>query len=124
MTKGERFEYFVKTRFELRDWSNYLSVDQTRLSRRKILEACQFARSSLYQSPVIKIRLSEVEAELRRIGVLRHLTSVPDTLLDETSFLTVVTEMEKRLDILGGRMSALISSIQDVRGQVQIFNIE
>ena len=122
MTKVERFEKFVAARFRVGDWSNYLSADQSRLSRQKILGACQFARSSLYQNPVIKSRLSEIEEDLRCAGVLRKVNSMPDTLLDETSGLIVMAEIEERLETLTGRMRRLLSSIEAVRNEVKKFN--
>jgi len=124
MTKVEQFNEFVMARSKLGDWSNFLSADRSRLSRQKILEACRFARSSLYQNVSFRNRLAEVEQELRGVGVLKQSEEEPSILLDETSLLMMIAEMEQRLEILGARMSALSSSIEGVRNQVQQFGRE
>jgi len=124
MTKVEQFNEFVAARFKLGDWSNFLSADRSRLSRQKILKACLFARSSLYQNSAFKNRLAEVEAELRGIGVLKKSDTEPSILLDETSLLIGIAEMEQRLEALCGRMNALSLSIEGARNQVQQFNTE
>jgi len=124
MTKVERFDEFVVARFKLGDWSNFLSADRARLSRKKILKACLFTRSSLYQNIAFQNRLAEVEAELRGIGVLKQSGTEPSILLDETSLLITIDEMEQRLEVLCGRMNALSLSIEGARNQVQQFNIE
>lgn len=119
MRSIERFDQFVSTRFTLGDWGNYVSRDQTRVSRKKILEACSFGRSTLYQNTAIKKRLLEVETQLRYASVLRPLISAPDTLLDEECVLTVVVQMEVRLQKLRERMAAFLSSVEDVRYKLQ-----
>lgn len=124
MKKIERFEKFIKERFNLGDWLNFLSTDQSRLSRRKLLEACIFARSSLYQNSEIKSRLFEIEAELRYLGVLKISHVAADALSDEASLLMEISEMEERLDILGRHLVFLSSSVEDVRKQLQKFGKE
>lgn len=124
MTKVDRFEQFVKSRYELGDWDDYLLADRSKLVRWKILEACQFSRSSLYQDPVIKDRLSDVEADLRISGVLRECGEARNIVLDESSLLLATAELSGRLDVLEGRMRALVSSVQEVRCQIANFNVE
>lgn len=119
MTNGERFERFLTERFSLGDWSEFLSADQFSLSRRKILEACHVARSALYQNPVIKDRLAEAEAELRRVGVLKGGHSETDSLSDKASLLMIIAEMEERLNILDKGICALSLSVEDARDYIK-----
>jgi hypothetical protein len=119
MKNGERFGRFLKERFTLGDWSDFLSADQSSLSRRKILEGCHLARSTLYQNPVIKNRLAEVEAELRRVGVLKGVDSDADSLSDETSLLMIIAEMEERLNILNRGICSLSLSVEDAHDYVK-----
>lgn len=124
MTKVEKFNEFVMTRSRLGDWSDFLSVDRSRLSRKKILEACRFARSSLYQNVSFQNRLAEVEQELRGIGFLKQSDAGPGILLDETSLLIAIAEMEDRLEILSARLNVLSSSIERARSRTQQFGTE
>jgi hypothetical protein len=119
MTNGERFEWFLKERFTSGDWSDFLSADQSSLSRRKILEACHLARSVLYQNSFIKKRLAEVEAELRCGGVLKKLDSKIDTPSEETSLWMVIAEMEERLKILDKDVYFLSLSVESVCGYIK-----
>jgi hypothetical protein len=119
MTNGERFEQFLKERFTFGDWSDFLSADQSSLSRRKILEACHLARSALYQNSFIKKRLAEVEAELRFGGVLKKLHSKIDTPSEETSLWMVIAEMEERLKILDKDVYFLSLSVESVCSYVK-----
>jgi hypothetical protein len=119
MTNGERFELFLTERYCLGDWRDFLSTDQSSLSRRKILEGCPLARSTLYQNPVIKRRLAEVEAELQRLGILRGMHSETDSLSDETSFLMIIAEMEGRLNMLNRDICSLSSTVEDAHHYVQ-----
>lgn len=124
MTKGEQFEWFLTQRFTLGDWSDFLSADHSSLSRQKILEASQLARSSLYQNPAIKARLAEVEAELRRVGVLKRLHSKIDMSSDEMSLLMVITGMEERLKILDRDIYFLSLSVESVCDYVKNLGME
>lgn len=121
MLKSERFEEFVKARFDCGDWNNYVSSDCSRLVRRKILEACGFPRASFYQNRVIKQRLFETEVELRRRGILRQTNPMPYDLLDEQSMSVAAVELGARLDKLCDHMSLIRSSIEKVCCQLQEF---
>lgn len=118
MTKVEQFNEFVMTRFQVGDWSDFLSADRSRLSRRKILEACLFSRSTLYQNGAFRTRLAEIEGELQCIGILEKPDAERRISLDDESLLVAIDEMEQRLDTLCSRMDALSSSIEGARDVV------
>jgi hypothetical protein len=71
MTKQERFEAFVAEREARGDWQAFASGDRSKLARRKICEACRFARSTLYQNPTIRGRIADLETTLRTRGLLQ-----------------------------------------------------
>ena len=119
MKNSERFEQFIQKRCQLEDWDKYISRDKTRLVRKKIMKGYGVSRSTLYQNPAVKQRLNEVEAELRRRGVLCWHNCDHDMLIDESAVLVVAVELDSRLDSLDERMALVLTSIEQVRRQLQ-----
>ena len=121
MKKFDTFENFISTRFSLSDWDNYISSGRVKLLRHKIIDECDFPRSILYQNPLVKKRLHNLEAELRNLGILQNNSSAEVKLLDDSAVLSAAAEMNYRLDSVGKRMAALMCSIEEVRRQLNAF---
>jgi uncharacterized alpha-E superfamily protein len=116
MTKQERFELFIRTRYERNDWAEYLSYDRTALVRRKILEKCDFPRSTLYQNAKIKSRLAEVEGRLLAAGTIKRAPqSLNSELLEEPALLAAAAALESRLNGLANRIAVLMAAINAAR---------
>lgn len=115
MTKLKRLEAFLTVREEAGDWRKYLNKAGTRISRRAVVEGCQFPRSTLYQTPAIQIRLSEIEANLRQRGIVKS----PGA--EEPSAPDFDGEADKQLDALNARMDTLLGGIQEMRALIAPF---
>ncbi len=69
------------------DWGKLLSTDRTRLVRQKIVVACRFPRSSVYQNRSVAELIEEQERLLLEKGIIKTFNAsavvVEATLVDE-----------------------------------------
>ncbi|RQM59714.1 MULTISPECIES: hypothetical protein [Burkholderia] len=118
MTKLERLEAFFTAREEAGDWRKYLNKAGTRISRQRVVEGCQFPRSTLYQAAAIQMRLVEMEANLRQRGIVRASGT------EEPSAPNFDGEADKQLDALNARIDTLLGGIQEMRAFIASFGTD
>lgn len=112
MTKQERFESFIRTRYERNDWAEYRSNDRTALGRQRILNQCGFPRPTLYQNSKIKARLAEVERRLLAAGIIAgEPQSLNSELFEEPALPAAAAVLESRVNNLFNRIVVLMVAI-------------
>jgi hypothetical protein len=116
----ERFTQFINARIQNGDWSRYISADRSSLSRKRIIEVCQFSRSSFYQNSTIKKRLFEMENQLREAGQLVSLHRPTQVIsVEESSLDDEVENLQWRLDTLQVQRAELLESMEEARRYIR-----
>lgn len=116
--KLEQLDAFIAERETHSDWSKFVSRDRSILQRQLLCKHCGFPRSTLYQNPVVKNRLTALEADLRRRKLLtapftEHLGVNPAPLTD--------SELVQQVDALAVRLRLACESVQNTKAHLESF---
>lgn len=134
----ERFTTWVSERRSCSDWHDY--IHSGKLSRKDMAAECDFAVSVLRQNPAVRAALSELEAKLRKEGVLpdvqeatAELAAVEQTpgLADDASTAMatdiraalVAASAEKRLKVVEEQNASLRAEIRQLQQKLKKYSL-
>lgn len=115
----ERFQAFIEERRCLGDWADYVSANLRKLSRVRLVEACGLRRSVIYQNAQIVTLLSELEAELRVLGVLTEFSA--DIHSASQDGLTHGEQFEQRMGELSASLCEFNAYLDDVSKSLESY---
>lgn len=126
MDNSARFQMFIAERLKAEQWADLISKDGTCLSKSKIVVASNIPRSTFYQCAELKDAYAQIEAKLRKKGVLKEQSEPPLPKRADVELLEMIFELDKlhmRLLVLSEGRERLHARISEFESAVDAYQI-